>query len=125
MACLAIQMFLLTLPISAKTPPDGCSGPDHWPTAMTFAGMKNAGLIDNDQIDFAKSKTVRLVSEKIGKDLYREVFLVTFARKDGQPSIETITISDSSSEECSVSTPQVFVVSKDLRKQMADPTRPK
>jgi len=96
----------------AKTP--DCSG--GWPTNMAFVHMKNAGLANNEQIDFKLSKTVRLTSERIGKDLFRQVYLITFIRKEGPP-LQALTISDASSEECSMGNVRVFVVSQELGSQ--------
>lgn len=103
---------------SAKTP--DCSGIAGWPTSMAFSQMKNAGITDNDQLDFTKTRTVRLTSEKIGKDLYRQVYLVTFMRKDGH-ALEAITVSDASNEECSMSNVRVFVVSRQLDGRVETP----
>lgn len=89
-----------------------CSG--GWPTNMTFVHLKNAGLADNESIDFSKTKTVRLASERIGKDLWRQVYHVTFTKKSGG-IIEAIAVHNASSEECSMSGVEVFVVCKHLK----------
>lgn len=90
-----------------------CAGVERWPTSMAFMHLKNAGLTSNDKLDFSKTKTVRLASEQIGKDLYRQIHLVIFFEKGGA-TIEVITESDASTEECSMSDVEVFVVSKRL-----------
>ena len=95
----------------AKTP--DCAGVERWATTMAFVHLKNAGLTDNDRIDFTKTKTVRLASERIGRDLYRQVHYVVFTEKTGT-MIEVVTSNDASSQECSMSGVQVFVVSKRL-----------
>jgi hypothetical protein len=56
---------------------------------------------------------VRLASEKVGKDLYRQVYDITFYEKTGS-KIEVITSSKASNEECSMSGVDVFVVSRRL-----------
>jgi hypothetical protein len=73
-----------------------CSGPDHWPANMALVNMKNAGILANDQVD-----------------LYRQVHLVTFERKDHK-LLQAIVLSDASSEECSMGNAQVFVISQTL-----------
>lgn len=88
-----------------------CSG--GWPTNMAFVHLKNAGLADNYSIDFSKTKTVRLASEKIDKDLWHQVYRVTFTKKSGD-AIDTIAIHDASLEECSMKGVEVFVVSRVL-----------
>jgi hypothetical protein len=90
-----------------------CSGSGAWPTSMAFVHMKNAGIPNNDKLDFSKTKTVRLASEKIGKDLYHQVYLVTFTEKSGK-KIEAIAVSDVSHTECSMSGVEVFVVLQHL-----------
>jgi hypothetical protein len=98
-------------PQAEKAHGPDCSG--GWPTNMTFVQLKNAGLADNKGIDFSKTKTVRLASEKIGKDLWRQVYLVIYAKKSGG-TIEAIAVHDASQEECSMSGVEVFVVSRVL-----------
>ncbi len=111
-----VAFAICTDAAQAKTP--DCSG--GWPTNMAFVHMKNAGLTTNDEIDFNLTKTVRLTSERIGKDLFRQVYLVTFFRKEG-PYLQALTISDASSEECSMGNVRVFVVSQELGSQPQAP----
>lgn len=80
---------------------------------MAFGYLKDAGLTDNHKLDFTKTKTVRLASEKIGKDLYHQIHYITFIEKSGN-KIEVITINDASNEECSMSGVDVFVTSHHL-----------
>ena len=94
-----------------KTHGPDCSG--GWPTNMTFVHLKNAGLTDNSSIDFSKTKTVRIASEKVGKDLWHQVYHVTFTKKSGD-AIDAIAVHDASQEECSMTGVEVFVVSKHL-----------
>ncbi len=75
---------------------------------MAFVEMKNAKLTDNDQIDFTKTKTVRLASEKIGKDLYRQIYLVEFTQKNAQ-KLDAISLIKASSDECAITGVRVFV----------------
>jgi hypothetical protein len=87
-----------------------CSGIDRWPTSMAYVQLRNAGALDTG-IDFSKTKTVRLASEKIGDDRYRQIHEVTFVRTDGS-ELKVITSNVASHEECSMSAVEVFVVSK-------------
>jgi hypothetical protein len=109
------------VPVLAGAQAPNCSGTDRYPTSVAFTFMNNAGVIDRYQLDFSRTKTVRLASEQIGKDLYRQVHLVTFVQKDGR-TIEAITVNDASSEECSMSEVQVFTVARDLR-NLASPQK--
>jgi len=99
--------------LSAHAADPNCSGVERWATSMAFVHLKNARLTDNNKLDFSKTKTTRLASEKIGKDLYRQVHHVVFTEKSGV-KLEVITVNDASSEECSMSGVQVFVVSREL-----------
>jgi len=90
-----------------------CTHPDAWPAGMAYTRLKNAGTIDNDVLDFTKTRVTRLASEKIGKSLYRQVHLVRFFKKSGE-RIDAITVNEVSHQECSMSDVDVYVVSKRL-----------
>lgn len=98
--------------VAYASDPD-CAGVQRWATAMAFVHLKNARVTDNDRVDFEKTRTVRLASEKIGRDLYRQIHYVVFTEKTGH-KIEVITSNTASSEECSMSGVQVYVVSQRL-----------
>jgi hypothetical protein len=68
---------------------------------MAQGSLKNAGLLTNEDVDFAKTKTIRLASENIAKDLWHQVYLVTFFKKAGG-ELEAVVIHDASMEECSM-----------------------
>ena len=108
---LVLFMIIPAFEASAKDP--DCSGTDRWPTNMAFGKLKDAGLTDNDKLDFSKTETVMLASEKIRKNLYRQVYHVKFMEKAGNV-IEAITVSDASREECSLGDVEVFVISQHL-----------
>lgn len=110
-----LTIILALIPSWAIANDPDCAGVDQWPTSMAFVHLKNAGMTDNYKLDFTKTKTIRLASEKIGKDLYRQIHQVIFTEKDGN-TIEVITINDASSEECSMSGVGVFVIDKHLGK---------
>ena len=113
---LLVIVLLAMLPstVAAKGAKDpNCAGVDQWPTNMAFVHLKNAGITTNAKIDFKKTKTTRLASEKIGKNLYRQIHHVTFTEKSGN-KISGITSNEASSEECSMSGVDVFVVSRHL-----------
>ena len=108
-----VFLALVSATTAAGTGSPICAGPEGWPTAMAFVHLKNAGLTSNDKLDFTKTRTTLLASERIGKDLYRQVHDVVFTEKSGG-TIEVITRNNASSEECSMSGVEVFVVSKHL-----------
>lgn len=113
MRLFAVAAFLI-LPIAAFAGHPECSGVDNWASNMAFTHLKNAGITDNAEVLWDQRKVVRLASEKIGKDLYRQVHRVTFPQGGGADSIEVITVNDASNEECSMSAVDVYVVSKRL-----------
>ncbi|MGA9111856.1 MAG: hypothetical protein ACLPSL_13050 [Smithella sp.] len=104
-------LILTTLYAFAKDP--DCAGIDRWPTKMAFVQLKNAGITDNNKVDFTKTKTIRLASEKIGDNLYHQIHLIKFTEKSGK-IIEMITINDASNEECSMGKVEVLLISKRL-----------
>jgi hypothetical protein len=113
---LLVVALAVSVPAIAQSKNERIHGPDcseAWPTTMTLVHLKNGGLIDAKRIDSAKTKTVRLASEKIGKDLWHQVYHVTFVMKSGD-AIEAIAVHDASLIECSMSGVEVFVVSKHL-----------
>jgi ethanolamine ammonia-lyase large subunit len=73
-----ILIAALALPGAALAGHPECSGVDNWASNMAFAHLKNAGITDNAKVIWKQRKVVRLASEQIGKDLYRQVHRVTF-----------------------------------------------
>jgi hypothetical protein len=109
----AIGTMAILLSWAAFAQNPDCTGVDNFPTRSAFVSLKNAYITDNYKVDFTKTKTVRLASEKIGKDLYRQVHHVTFVEKSGT-TIEVITVNNASNAECSESAVDVYVISKHL-----------
>lgn len=109
---LIVLLLVVTVNAAAQSPkahgPD-CSG--GWPTNMAQASLKNAGLLENKEIDFTKTTTTRLASEKVGNDRWHQVYFVTFFRRSGD-KIQAIVVHDASIEECSMTGARVYVVSK-------------
>jgi len=114
-------MLAVSASTAAQSLPNRTNGPDcggsgHWAAMMTLVHMKNAGLIKPQDIDPSKTRTERLASEKIGKDLWHQVYLVSFTMKSGE-TVQAIAVHDASNEECSMSGADVFVISKHLGSQ--------
>lgn len=102
-------IFAMPATVALAKSPDCAS----WPTNMALVHLKNAGLIDIPSVIEAQTKAVRLASEKVGKDLYQQVYDITFHTKDGK-TVEVVTKSQASSEECSMSRVDVYVVSQKI-----------
>lgn len=111
LALLTVSILMFSFSASAKNP--DCTGADRWPASVAFVKLKNAEIIDSHTLDDDKTKVVRLASEKIGKDLYRQVHRVTFVKKSGE-TVAAIVLNDASHEECSVDGGDVYVISKHL-----------
>ncbi|WP_257825102.1 hypothetical protein [Burkholderia glumae] len=101
-------LLLAPLACVAKTP--ACAT---WPTNIAIASLKNVGITDQTKLDESKTKAVLLASEKIGKDLYRQIYNITYYEKSGA-KIQVITRSEASSTECSMSGVDVYVVSQKI-----------
>lgn len=84
-----------------------CAGPENWPAAMTHVQLKNAGALANDEVDFSRTSVQQIASQRIGKNLYREVFKIAFHLKNGR-LVQAIAVSDASNAECSMSVVTVY-----------------
>jgi hypothetical protein len=108
-------MLRLALPLAflamhaAQAASPRCDGPENWAAGMTQTTLKNAGVLNYSEIDFSKTRVLRIASEKIGKDLYRQVHRIIYSKTSGG-TIEVIAVNDASHEECSASGVDVFLV---------------
>jgi len=110
---LVAVFFAAFIPQSALAAVPNCSGINGWPAGNAYAQLKNAGLLEPETTDFTKTRVNRLASEKIGKDLYRQVHEITFVKNAGD-KVTVVAVSDASHEECSMGGVKVFVVSQQL-----------
>lgn len=106
---------------AAAKDPD-CTHPDAWPSGMAFTHLKNSGVIQSGELDSAKTSVVRLASQKTGKNLYRQVHRVHFTKISGEVLI-AITVNDVSTQECSMSGVDVYLVSKRLGDYRSDKSK--
>ncbi|MBR0962798.1 hypothetical protein JQ554_01800 [Bradyrhizobium diazoefficiens] len=102
-------IFVMPAAAALAKSPDCAS----WPTNMALVHLKNAGLIDIPSVIETQTRAVRLASEKISKDLHQQVYDIIFHTSDGK-TIEVITNSRASSEECSMSAVDIYVVSQKI-----------
>ncbi|UKD18054.1 hypothetical protein L3V59_42015 (plasmid) [Burkholderia aenigmatica] len=102
--------LLLATPLVCLAKAPACAT---WPTNMAIASLKNAGITDPTKLDESRTKAVLLASEKIGKDLFRQIYDITFTEKSGA-KIQVVTRSEASSTECSMSGVDVYVVSRKI-----------
>lgn len=91
-----------------------CTATGEWPTSLAFAALKNDGTTDNSMLDFTRTTTRRLASEEIGSGLFRQVHHVTFTETLGR-TVQVITVSDASMDQCSISAVDVYVIGRIFR----------
>ena|SRR3990167_1452602 len=115
-ALLILLILAFFFPCSSIANGPDCTGLERWPTKMAFVHLKNAGITDKDKLDYSKTKTVRLASERIGENAYRQIHYITFSGKSGT-RIEVITSNIVSDEECSISDLEIFFVIRRLVSQ--------
>lgn len=100
-------LFFLTLthPAQAEdlTP---CSS---WPETMTSSELQTTGQITREEDENPHVTHKLLAFQKIGPDLARQVYLLTFTRPNHQ-IIRVITQNNVTSDECSASGVRKFVV---------------
>ena len=106
-----IVLVAMTTTVLSKTP--DCTNANAWPSGMTLVHLKNAGIVTSEKLDFSKAKVTRIASEKIGNGLFRQVHLVTMFKLSGE-KIVAIAVGDVSTQECSASGVDVYVVSQVL-----------
>lgn len=106
---ISTALVAISTVVLAKAP--DCAHPDAWPSGMALTHLKNAGLLDAQLFDFQKTSVRILASEKIGRDLYRQIHLVRFLKKSGE-QVSAITVNEASNQECSMSNVDVYLVSK-------------
>ena len=75
--------------------------------------MKNEGLLTSYNVLWKQVRGRTIASQRIGKNLWRKVFRVTYPLTTGT-KVEAIVVEDVSTDECSVSEPQIFLISKAL-----------
>ena len=107
-----MALLILTPPLTFAKHPD-CSGVNRWATTSALVHLKNAKYTNNEKLDSAKTKTTRLASEQIGKDLFRQVHHIAFTERSGN-RIEVITVNDASNEECSITGVDIYVVKEKI-----------
>ena len=110
---LALYAIFVTAPVCAFAKEPNCTSPDAWPSGMAFTHLKNAGLLGDLAIDTSITRVRLIASERIGKDLFRQVHLVRFSIRIGE-QLSAITVNVVSSQECSMSNVDVYLVSKQL-----------
>ena len=91
-------------------------GPDlsgSWPTTSTLAVLQDEGLVPKGEIAPASISTTRLASERVGKFMWNQVYMVQIKLRSGE-SVQAIARVDYSTVPDMNMGPIVYVVSKVL-----------
>jgi len=109
-----LLIFLISFaPLSASGKGPDCAHQDGWPSNMAFTWLKNEALVSNEDLDFKRTEVVEIASEKIGKDLYRQIHRVRFYKRNND-TLDVITVNNASHGECSMSGVDVYLISRKL-----------
>lgn len=106
-----LSIFLMFFSSLALASSPKCDTPSSWAPNMAYVYLVNSKVFTADEVEHDKILVRNIASEKIGNDVYRQVHHVSFKLKSGE-SVEVITSNEASSEECSLSSVEVFLVSE-------------
>jgi hypothetical protein len=81
---------------------------------MTLGVLQHARLIDEGQIDRASTSTMRISSERVGRNLWHQAYFVRYKLKIGR-TIQAIAVVDASPIADMRSGPIVYVISQVLQ----------
>jgi hypothetical protein len=104
-----MALLVFAMPAFAKDP--DCLHKGSWPINMAHTRLRDGGVFKPEEVDITQATITRLASEKLRKNLYHQVHLVKFTKTSGE-ELNVITVSDTSWEECSMSTVGVYLISK-------------
>jgi hypothetical protein len=113
---LLIISLMLRGSVGGQFKPENDKGPDligSWPTTMTLRVLEDAGLVDAGQIDPSGTETAQVGSEKVGKNLWSQLYFVRFRLRTGN-TVQAIAAVNTSTAADMRSGPVVYVVSKIL-----------
>ena len=110
---IAAASICIIAPLCNATKTPDCTGPERWPASTAYAQLKNAGVLSPETVEFDRVTSVRVASERIQPDLWRQVHRVRFPLNSGRV-VQVLTVSDASSKECSMGEVQIYVLSLHL-----------
>lgn len=107
-----MKTYLMALSLLAAFPALAADPDCHsWPMNMAEAWLKNENIVDIPQLDQSKTEIKRLASEKKENALFTQVHYFVFHDKTGN-RYAVITQSDASTDECSMSEVNTFLIEK-------------
>jgi hypothetical protein len=83
--------------------------PSPLPAQVAQRWLTDAGVVEAGQLDSTEAILTKISSQKIGKNLFRQVHLVILAKKSGQ-AVEAVAVADVSTRECRVAKVEVYLV---------------
>lgn len=107
-----IFLFITSL-ANAKGRLEECAKPERYAASMALVHLKNAGLLENDKIDFSKTTVDLLASEKKAKGVFHQIQKIVFYEKTGK-KIMVIAENDATKSECSLTGVKVYLIEKEL-----------
>lgn len=111
---LCVTAFALTASAFTAAPQPDCAHPEGWPASVAFGFLRDDSQIDTGRIDGNKTKVTRLASEQTGEDAFVQIHLVQFFGQDSEPVVRVITVNEAASDECSLSSVDVYVVTEKM-----------
>ena len=91
-------------------PPD-CTGMDDLPAVIGLAQLKTWGTVTTDTIVWKDATSIRVASEQVGADAWRQVHRVKWPLKNGR-LVEMVIVSEASARDCSTGNVDILVVTK-------------
>lgn len=79
-------------------------------SAYAQVDLTNAGLFDQKKLDQDKTQVTLLAKKALGKDMWESVYFMKLFQNDGK-SIDVVTVSTNTPQECSVEGVKTYVVS--------------
>ncbi len=106
-----LSLFLLLFSFHSNAQHPKCDLPTSWASNMAYVYLVNNSIFEKSDVLHDNTLVVRMASERVGADVYRQIHHVTFELKSGQKA-EVITSNEASSEECSLGAVDVFLIDR-------------
>ena len=102
-------MLAVSTTCLAKAPE--CTSIDDLPAVIGLAQLKTWGTVSTDTIVWKDASSIRVASEQIGADAWRQVHRIKFPLKNGR-LVEMVIVSEASAKDCSTGNVDILVVTK-------------
>ncbi|TOM30018.1 hypothetical protein CGH78_24660 [Vibrio parahaemolyticus] len=109
MRIFSLVLLLFSSFSNANTPK--CDLPTSWAANMAYVYLTNNNIFSKSEVLHGNTVVVRMASEIVDSDVYRQIHHITFTLKSGR-KIAVITSNEASSEECSLGAVDVFLIER-------------